>query len=670
MEKLLFGVAYYYEYLPTDRLHEDIKMMKDANINVVRIAESTWSTYEKEPGKYDFTAVEKVLDAMEEAGISVIIGTPTYAIPSWLEKLDPSVMVVQNGQDRALYGQRQQMDITNKTYLYYAEKIIRKLLEVSAYRKNVIGFQVDNETKAYGTSDCSVQKRFVKYLKEKFNDDLDKMNYAFGLDYWSNRIDSWEDFPNVSGTINGSLASEFEKFQRYLVEEFLEWQVNLVNEYRRDDQFVTQNFDFEWRGYSYGVQPEVNHFRASQPLTVAGCDIYHPSQNDLTGLEIAFGGDSTRLLKNNNYLVLETQAQGFPRWTPLKNQLLLQAYSHLASGANLLMYWHWHSIHNSKETYWKGLLGHDFRENDTYLQAKQIGKEFKQLSSKLVNLKKKNSVALVVSNESLTALKYFPIDIDAMFTGNITYNDIIKLYYQSLYELNIEVDIVTPEHPNWTDYEVLIVPALYSASEKTLLELKKYVELGGKLISGIRTGVADENIKVYHEGSPYILEEVFGMYYNQFTVPSEQLLESNEIFGELTPKVTGFMEYLIPKNGKTLVTYGNSQTTINSALVSNHFYDGNAVYIGFLAEVSTMKKIIKYIFEQIFNRELINCEFPLILRKGINDEGNTITYVLNYSKEKQHLKLGIEANSLRDNLIVRKNDQIVMEPWDVKILES
>ena len=50
MNKLLYGVAYYYEYLPYDRLDEDIKMMKAAGINVVRIAESTWSTYEKQEG--------------------------------------------------------------------------------------------------------------------------------------------------------------------------------------------------------------------------------------------------------------------------------------------------------------------------------------------------------------------------------------------------------------------------------------------------------------------------------------------------------------------------------------------------------------------------------------------------------------------------------------------
>ena len=58
-EQITVRVAYYYEYLPYDRLDEDIKMMKAAGINVVRIAESTWSTYEKQEGQFDFSTVTK-----------------------------------------------------------------------------------------------------------------------------------------------------------------------------------------------------------------------------------------------------------------------------------------------------------------------------------------------------------------------------------------------------------------------------------------------------------------------------------------------------------------------------------------------------------------------------------------------------------------------------------
>ena len=178
MDKLLYGVAYYDEYMPYDRLDKDVAMMKKAGINVVRIAESTWSTCEPQEGVFDFSHVERVLDAMEEAGISVIIGTPTYAIPTWMVKSYPDILATTiNG--RGIYGPRQIMDITHPVYRFYGERVIRRLMEVTAHRKCVIGFQLDNETKHYGTAGQNVQEKFVKYLREKFHDDLDALNVRF-----------------------------------------------------------------------------------------------------------------------------------------------------------------------------------------------------------------------------------------------------------------------------------------------------------------------------------------------------------------------------------------------------------------------------------------------------------------------------------------------------------
>ena len=34
------------------------------------------------------------------------------------------------------------------------------------------------------------------------------------MDYWSNRINAWEDFPDVRGTINGSLGAVGEAYGR------------------------------------------------------------------------------------------------------------------------------------------------------------------------------------------------------------------------------------------------------------------------------------------------------------------------------------------------------------------------------------------------------------------------------------------------------------------------
>ena len=147
-DHILFGAAYYDEYLMMkgiDRIDEDMAMMKAAGLNVIRIAESTWSTCEPQPGVFDFTYVDRALDAANRAGIDVIVGTPTYAVPSWLVKLDPSVLAVTpNGQGK--YGARQIMDIVNATYRFYGERVIRKLISHVADHPAVIGYQVDNET--------------------------------------------------------------------------------------------------------------------------------------------------------------------------------------------------------------------------------------------------------------------------------------------------------------------------------------------------------------------------------------------------------------------------------------------------------------------------------------------------------------------------------------------
>ena len=677
MKELLYGAAYYDEYMPYDRLDKDVEMMKKAGINTVRIAESTWSTCEPQPGVFDFSHVERVMDAMEEAGINVIIGTPTYAVPTWMVKAHPDVLA-ETVKGRGIYGARQIMDITHPVYLFYAERVIRELMKRTAHRKCVIGFQLDNETKYYGTAGKNVQEQFVKYIREKFHDDLDALNYEFGLDYWSNRINAWEDFPDVRGTINGSLGAEFEKFQRTLVDKFLSWQADIVNEYRREDQFVTHNLDFEWRGYSYGIQPYVNHFHASQCLTIAGTDIYHPTQDDLTGAEIAFGGDLIRSLKQDNYLVIETEAQGFPGWTPYKGQLRLQAYSHLASGANSVMYWHWHSIHNSFETYWKGLLSHDFQENATYREACIIGNEFARLGKHLVNLKKKNEVAVLVSNEALTALNWFRIQEQAPGADakSIYYNDVMRWMYDTLYHMNIECDFIWPESENLDQYKAIIVPALYAAPDELLIRLNQYVENGGTLIASFKTAFANENVKVSHEVQPHILSNCFGVHYDQFTFPKnvgltgEVIPEKPDQKGNAHPAANVFMELLVSEGAEVLASYEHYNWKDYAAITRNHYGKGQAVYIGCMTDEETLKSVYKAVLPEA-GVEIPEYHYPIIVRKGLNDLGKTVCYFLNYSGMELEMpydyKNGIE---LLENTAVENGTALQMPAWGVKIVEE
>ena len=663
--RLMFGVAYYPEYMPYDRIEKDFTMMKKTGINTIRIAESTWSTLEPQDGIFDFSYIDRVLEEAEKFGLSVIIGTPTYAVPSWLVQKDPDVMVV-NAGGREKYGRRQIFDLLSPTFRFHAERVIRQLVSHTASHRQVIGFQIDNETKHYDNRGSEIQRQFAEYLKEKFRT-VEKLNRTFCLPYWSNSIHDWDQFPDISGCINGGLAGEFEKFQRKTAADYLAWQADLVREYKREDQFITHNLDFEWKkfgadiaqdGYSYGVQPDICHYEAAKCLTRLGADIYHPSQDELTGAEIAFGGDSIRSLKQENYLILECQAQAFKYWTPYPGQLRLQAYSHLASGADGISYWNWHSIHNSFETYWKGLLSHDLEENPTYREACVIGKEWQEIGDHLIHLKKNNKTALLVDNNTLTSFKWFPIDKD------LSYNDVVRWMYDSLYEMNIECDVVDVNALDTQRYQMIVTPALYCASEELLEKLEDFVKEGGILVSSFKSFVADENFTVYADKQPHRLHDCFGMSYNQFTEPGK-----TKILGR---PVKYFAELLKPEGAEVLAGYEHKYWGTYAGITRNSREKGKAYYIGCYTDKDVLKDILRKAAEDAeVCTEVAQYAWPVTVRQGVNQYGRGIHYLFNYSEDEREVVCAWD--SVKDLLTgkrFRRGDEIMLKDWAAVILED
>ncbi|MBI0063067.1 beta-galactosidase [Bifidobacterium sp. M0109] len=668
--------------MPYERVDKDMSMMKSAGITTIRIAESTWSTLEPQPGVFDFSHVDRVLEAAGRFGIQVIVGTPTYAVPSWLVAMHPDVLAdTPKGHNR--YGARQIMDIVNPSYRYYGERVIRRLISHVADNPQVIGYQVDNETKYYDCVSPDMQRLFVKDLQRRFDDDLDRLNAAFGLDYWSNRIDSWEDFPDLTGTINASLGSAFDRFRRSQVSRYLAWQAGIVREYAREDQFVTHNFDFDWGpGWSYGVQPAVDHFEAAECLDVAGVDIYHPTEDDLTGKEIAFGGDMTRSLKGGaNYLVLETEAQGQNGWLPYPGQLRLQAYSHLASGADGVMYWHWHSIHNSFETYWKGLLSQDMEPNPTYEEAGQFGRQVAQkgVGERLINLRKRNRIAIMVGNDSLTALDWFSLETGFLREqGQISYNDVVRRVYDALFELNIECDFISDkaDRSQLGRYAMVLVPALYSSNEDTLKALADYVRQGGHLVATLRSFVADENLKVWHDKAPHLLTDVFGIDYNQFTRPGRGLTLDLHGADQAGLACQGLIELLNPRPGTQVLASYDHPVWGRYAAVTRHDYGhGSAEWIGTLPSDQGMRMLLSDAADAAgLSGPARDLAGLVTVREGINALGEQVAYLLNYSSKEVRLdapyggQLLVADGQADPQAHVDQGQPMTIGPWDLAII--
>ncbi len=672
-DNILYGVAYYHEYMPMERLDEDIKLMKDAGISVVRVGESSWSLFEPREGEFEFAWMDRIIDKMHAAGIKVILGTPTYSIPAWLWHKHPEVLLTYKNEEKAYYGIRQNMDITNPTYLFYSERIIRKMMEHYADHPGIIGFQVDNETTSRGVYNYDFQVSFVNHLKKKFKTP-ENLNKIWGLQYWGMTIDSWEELAPRDGITNTGYKLEWERFNRQAVAGFLKWQSEIVSEYKRDDQFITHCF-------MPSVQ-DIDQIESAKYMDVMAVNVYHGQQDDLTGNEIAFAGDFFRSVKDKNYLVTETNAQTIG-WNsrvqqpPYPGQMRQNVYAHLGSGANMVEYWHWHSIHYGQETYWKGVLSHDLQPNRAYEEVTKTAHELQKIGKKLVNLKKENKVAILFSHDSNDGINVMPFDKSGSAwsnEGNDFYkNQLVGQFHKILYQNNVGVDFIFPEKPEFENYDLVIIPSLYIATDELLEKINQYIKNGGHVIMQFKSGFADENTMVRPMLAPGLLRESAGFYYQEFSNFDELTLKGNP-FG-IEPdnnKVNTWMEYIIPETAKPLAFYDHRYFEKYPAVTINNYGNGTLLYEGTMVSDAIQEKIIRQELDRAGlmtpDQEL---HWPLITKSGKNEAGNTIRYYYNYSSEpalfEYPYKNGTELISGKK---VTNNENLTIAPWDVLIIEE
>src|SRR4030042_6496530 len=82
--KLHIGSAYYPEQGPEENWQGDIRLMREAGFDTVRLGDFAWSELEPDAGKYDFNWLERAISALGEAGLDTVLCTPTAGPPAWL----------------------------------------------------------------------------------------------------------------------------------------------------------------------------------------------------------------------------------------------------------------------------------------------------------------------------------------------------------------------------------------------------------------------------------------------------------------------------------------------------------------------------------------------------------------------------------------------------------
>jgi beta-galactosidase len=583
-DTILYGASYYWEYMPTERLEKDFELMEKAGLSFIRVGESSWGVFEPSDGRFDFDWLGRVLDRAHKAGLKVIVGTPTYSIPAWLYRKHPEIQVKPPGQPRYTYGLRQMTDLTHPVYRKYAERIIRKLVERFRDHPAVIGYQLDNETHPSGTADAHVQAAFRERLRRLFVTP-EALNKAWGLNYWGQRINSFDEVPPRDGALNPGYKLEWERFQQSVATDFLAWQAEIVRGLKRPAQFITHDF-------CGGLPTDVRQFDIARAVDVPAVNVYFGLQDDMTGEDIAWSGDINRSFKRSNYLVTETTAQttgwnSAGQFPPYDGQLRLAAYANILSGANLVAYWHWHSLHYGQETYWKGVLGHDLEPGRVYGEVARIAGELRRVGPALANLAKSNRVAILYSLDSLHGIDHMPFD------GRVGYMTVLSQLYRALYRLNVETDFVHPEDPRFEDYGLVIVPALYIADDALLLRIADYVKGGGHVLMTFKSGFCDRHATVRPVTAPGPLREACGFSYREFTnLKSPLKLRGDPFKAGQANSVSVWAEYLEPETCRPLAVYDHPVFGDFAAVTRNEFGRGVLTYEGTVLSDGLQDRIV------------------------------------------------------------------------------
>ncbi len=675
MDTFLYGVAFYEEYMPEDRLEKDAQMMEQAGINVVRVGESTWSVWEPEDGRFEFAWMDRIVARMAKAHIRVIMGTPTYSIPPWMYKKHPEILVTRLDGTKATYGIRQNMDITNPDFLRYSERVIRKIAE--HYRDNpaVIGYQIDNETTSYGTAGPNVQAGFVRYLQDKFST-VQKLNKIWGLMYWGQELHDWSEVPPRNGILNPGWKIEWDRYQDSLATKFLAWQGALVREYLRPDQFITQDF-------GGATRRDLNEHAISKDLDIVSLNPYYPSQDLFDGEGSSYGGDFARSLKQTNYMVTETNAQTIGwdsawQFPPYDGQVRQNVYLMAATGANMVEYWHWHSLHYGQETYWKGVLSHDLEPNRVYAEVSRTAHELQRVGPHLVNLKAAHPVALLYSNDSRRGIEYMPF-LQSQHRGAMPwrqmggYDVVMDRLYGALYRLNVGVDFIFPETTDLSAYKVIVVPPLYVADDALLNRLVEYVRGGGHLVVTLKSGFCDEYSTVRPLMAPGPLREAAGFHYQEFSNLREPLaLKGDPFQAGADNRVSDWAEMIVPDSAKALAYYDHPFFGKYPAVTENRFGKGTLTYEGTVLSEPLQQKVLARVLgeAQVSGPDQ---KLPAMVRvkHGVNGMRKQVHYYFNFSSAPQEIVYSYDGGTeLLANRPVAKGAAMQLEPWGVAIVEE
>jgi len=682
--RVLFGAAYYHEYHRGDRLKTDLDLMAEARFTVIRVGESVWSTWEPENGRFDLDWLQPVLDGAHERGISVVLGTPTYAVPPWLARQYPEITGELATGRRIGWGARQEVDFTHPAFRFHAERVIRRVAGRYADHPAVIGFQVDNEPGLHLFHNHGVFQRFVDQLREKYGD-VETLNREWGLVYWSHRLSTWADLWMPDGNAQPQYDVAWREFQARQTTEFIAWQAGIVREYASPEQFVTTCISY--------TRPAVEDDELTDSLDIASGNPYYDMQD---ALALPDTGDAEQKWKTTGvwalyqtadwmfssrqapFLVTETNAGsiGFA-WDnrpAYDGQWRQAAWALVSRGARMIEYWHWHSLHFGAETYWGGILPHSGKPGRTYAELSRLGGEFATAGDVVAGLEPDVDITMVYSTPSKWLMqKYPPLSTPDGAPDPAAYHRIVDPFYRGAFDAGRQTRIVHIRQLTRTTpaeaahrHPVLVVPALYLVDDATVDWLAAYAHAGGHLALGPRTAYADHEARARQEPAPARLVEAAGVWYDEFSNLTHDIpVRSPALTDHAT--ATRWVDGLTVVDADVLAEYDHPHFGRWPAITTRVHGEGRVTCVGTVPGRELARALARWLAPSAVSgwRDLPP---SVTATTGTAPDGRRVHVVHNWSWEPAHVQVPVALSDVLSGESVAT--ALDLGPWDLRVLVS
>ena len=660
-----FGVDYYPEHWPEERWPEDARLMSEAGINVVRLAEFAWSFLEPEPDCFDFAWLDRAIEILYRHGIQVILGTPTASAPPWVMAMLPDAYKVNEHGHRLTYGNRCEFCPSHSGYRERGRMITSAMANHYADHPAVMGWQIDNELN--GRCYCpNCQSGFQNWLRDHYGT-LEVLNTAWGTAFWSHVYTKWSQIPvplETGGVPNPGLDLDFRRFMSDTFTDFQQEQVDILRQ-TCPKHFVTHNF----MGFGFD---QINYFDLAKPLDFVSWDNYPRTgwhlAKEADRASLALGHDTTRGLKGKPFWVMEEQS-GSGGWqtvgmTPRPGEMRLWTYQAIAHGADAIVYFRWRTARYGTEQFWHGVLYHHGRPGRRYDELKIIGEELKRAGEQFQGAENRNQVAIILSYDTRWAFQIQPNHND------FHYPAFFISYYKALHSRNIGVDIVPPG-ADLSRYRLVIAPALYILPDEAADSLRSFVQSGGLLIATARSGVKDESNAIVNRYLPGLLADVCGVEVDEYdvqpadaTIPLELALPDRET---QSAQSRLWFDVLRTTTAQPIATYQAGYFSGTPAITLNRFGDGQAVYVGTLGDDSLHDTVLDWALKSADLHSALSA--PQGVEVMERWQGNQqLLFLLNHTGETREVLIPQRHVDLLSGTTV--NEIVTMPPYGVFVLQE